>query len=181
MKKFIILLFITACKLPTGVDRSPETRIIPADGVQYRATAPGGTNRVEVIMVGAGGQPNLFVMGSGGGYIHLYNVPFEIKDTMYVKANPALPRSTPGWYRGSPSYVYFTKHGGAIAESGTAYYEPGGVRYDASLIPFMKNSGNGERATETTKGCSYLGFGCGADFSADGMGARIELRFYYAE
>lgn len=154
-----------------------ESVIAPVDQLS-RIIAPGGTNRVDIILVGAGGQPNIFMQGSGGGYIHLRNVPLSRKDTLIVYAARALPRGVGGWYRARESFVYIPVIGGARVEAGTAWGEPGAVLFDPQLQQYITAWGKGESATSERGGCSYLGFGCGADLLKNSDDAHIEVTFY---
>lgn len=172
------ILFLVACsESPTDASYKEETRVIPV-GQTFAVSAPSNTNRVDVIIVGPGGQANIFIPGSGGGYVHLKGIPLLRSDTVIAFASRALPRGSDGWLRAAPTILFFQKFGGVIVEAGTAYFDPGSYIIDSGLQSFVYLRGNGQPAAEKTRGCSYLGFGCGADFSLPAADGRIEMRFY---
>lgn len=176
----LLLLFVwlsvVACSDVVAPEAYSETRIVPA-GQTYRITAPSATNTVDIVLVGAGGQANWFIAGSGGGYIVVRRMPFTLKDEMFAFVAKANPSGTEGWIRASGSAVR-TRLGLLFVEAGTSYLDPGVSFYDEAYGPYVEKAGPGQPAVGETRGCGFQTFGCGGWGGIEAKDGHLELHFY---
>lgn len=177
MLRVFLSLLLCACAITAPNAPTDTTYTIPLE-FQARATAPGGTNRLDIDAVAPGGNNNLFVRGSAGSWISLRDVPFTRKDTLIVFVSKALPPSASFWFKPVPTWFYISTVGGVVLMPGTNWGEGGAPRWDAGVGCCIVQHGVGAAGNSLLPGEGRWEFGGGGSAVRDAQHGMIRVRFY---